>query len=645
MKDMRRVLFTLLSLCLTATASAALRLPRMFADGMVLQRNQPIRVWGWADDNATVNVDLQTQGGRVRTVCHAETTTSGGRWQLELPALKAMGPLRLTVTAGGERREMTDVWVGDVWLCSGQSNIDVNVERVYPQYAAEIDRDSTDRVRLFRVENEAVLDALRDDVRSAGWVTLSKERAWRFSALGYFLGKRMAQSTQGVVQGVVQCSWGGTPIESWLPADAVARFDSRMATEARFHADADLQRASMEANRQAQKRWGKLLEQSDPGVREGWTRPDLNDRRWTRANQYELPVQTARGFCGTYWMRQHVRIDAAHAGQAALLLLGTLVDADFTYLNGQQIGHTGYQYPPRRYSIPAGLLREGDNVLTVRFVNRGQRPQFVREKPYKIVWQDGTEQPLSEEWLVHEGTQMPQLPQMPTGYQNMAGAAYNGMLSPLAPMSLAGVVWYQGESNTGRAEIYEQELQKLMTTWRERFQQPELPFVIVQLANFMAPSAEPQETGWARLRDGQRRAAWADPCAELAVAIDLGEANDIHPLRKKELAERVAQGLDRLVFGSQAMLSPQPVEVKALADGTMQVVMDQPLVEGVLRGFELAAADGKFHNAEAEARGTSIIIKGTGARVRYAWKNNPVEANCRARKTGLPATPFELEVP
>jgi len=212
-------------------------------------------------------------------------------------------------------------------------------------------------------------------------------------------------------------------------------------------------------------------------------------------------------------------------------------------------------------------------------------------------------------------------------------------------MAVAGAVWYQGESNTGRAELYEQELTQLMAQWRERFQRPEMPFVIVQLANFMAPSAEPQETGWARLRDGQRRAAWADPRAELAVAIDLGEANDIHPLRKKELAERVAQGLDRLVFGSKAPLSPQPVDVKALADGTMQVVMDQPLVEGVLRGFELAAADGKFHNAEAEASGTSIIIKGTGARVRYAWKNNPVEANCRARKTGLPATPFELEIP
>ena len=307
---MKRVLFILLCLCVTTVANATLRLPKMFADGMVLQRNQPVRVWGWIDGRATVNVTLQTTGNKPRTMAQAEVDADG-RWLVELPALKAMGPLKLTVTAGTDKVDIVDVWVGDVWLCSGQSNIDVNVERVYPQYVSEIDKDATDRVCLFRVENEAVLDGPRDDVRSRGWTTLSKEKAWRFSALGYFLGKRMEQST-GVVQGIVQCSWGGTPIESWLLCDEVSRFDRRMAAETKYFADPDLRRLSMEVNRQALQRWEKELEASDPGVHEGWTKPELNDRRWTRANQYELPVQPAHGFCGTYWMRQHIRIDAAH---------------------------------------------------------------------------------------------------------------------------------------------------------------------------------------------------------------------------------------------------------------------------------------------------------------------------------------------
>ena len=644
-----RVFLVLLCLTVGTAASAMLHLPKMFADGMVVQRNRPIRIWGQADAGAMVNVSLQTDVARGKAKLHtlgqAEAKADAdGRWQVELPSLKAMGPLRLTVTAGSDRQELADVWVGDVWLCSGQSNVDVNIERVYPQYVSEIDADATDRVRLFRVENEAVLDAPRSDVRSSGWATLSKQNAWKFSALGYFLGKRMLR-TQGVVQGIVQCSWGGTPIESWLPREVVRPFDSRMASEAEYYADPDLRRLSMEANRKASQRWDKVLEEADPGISGQWTRTDLNDRRWTRASQYDLPVQPAYGFCGTYWMRQHISIDAAHAGQKAQLLLGTLVDADFTYLNGQLVGHTGYQYPPRRYTIPEGLLREGDNVLTVRFVNRGQRPQFIREKPYKIVWADGSEQPLAEEWLVHDGTQMPQMPQMPTSYQNMAGAAFNGMLSPLAPMPVAGVVWYQGESNTGRAEVYEQELTQLMKVWRERFQQPEMPFVIVQLANYMAPSERPQETGWARLRESQRRAALADAHAALAVAIDLGEANDIHPLRKKEVAERVAQGFDRLVFGSKLPLSPQPIALKNMGDGTMQVTFDQPLTEGELKGFELAGPEGRFRNVEAKAKGANVILIGTGTRVRYAWKNNPVEANCRAAGDGLPASPFEMELP
>ena len=224
----------------------------------------------------------------------------------------------------------------------------------------------------------------------------------------------------------------------------------------------------------------------------------------------------------------------------------------------------------------------------------------------------------------------------------MAAAAYNGMLLPLAPYAVAGMVWYQGESNTGRAKVYEAQLRSLMQDWRQQFQHPDLPFVIVQLANFMAPSPTPQETGWAELRESQRLAALSDPRAELAVAIDLGEANDIHPLRKREVAERVVLAFDKLVFGKKVLLSPQPLSAKAVSDSTIVVTFDQPVT--ATQGFEISDATGPFRNARCEAKGNQVIIHGQGTRLRYAWKNNPIEADCRAKENLLPATPFEITI-
>lgn len=624
-------------LLLSVGSQAALRLPRLFSDGMVVQRHRPTNVWGWANAGEGVTVKLG-KGAAIATTADAQ-----GAWHVELPAMKAAGPLTLTVTAdGGDVVVIKDVWVGDVWLCSGQSNIDTNIERVYPQYPDEIDRDSTDRVHLLRVENVAALDGPRTDITTTGWQTLSKAHAWRFSALGYFLGKRMERET-GVVQGIVQSSWGGTPIESWIPADSVCRFDARMVNEAQLWADEEMQQRANAFNTKASERWNAMLNESDPGIRENWTAADFDDSRWQRANQFDLPVIPRYGFCGTYWLRQHINVDAAHAGQAAQLLVGTLVDADYTFINGQEVGRTYYQYPPRRYTVPAGLLHEGDNVITVRFINRGMVPQFVKEKTYGLRWPDGQWQPLAEEWLVHDGIQLPSQPSIATGFQNMAAAAYNGMLAPITPYTFAGVVWYQGESNTGRPAIYEQQLKSLIADWRARFHSPTLPFVIVQLANFMAPSPEPQESSWARLREGQRRAALTDPYAESIVNIDLGEANDIHPLRKREVAERVAVAFDKLVFNKRVTLSPQPLRATA-ADNLTFVDFDQPLAEGELHGFEVKNSDGRFINVEATAKGSRVTLKAQGTHVRYAWKDNPVEGDCHSARTTLPTTPFELQV-
>lgn len=661
-------------------SSPSLRLPILYSDGAVLQRDRPLPIHGWAEAGASVTVKLGRQ---------SQTTTAdaNGRWQVTLPAQKAAGPLQLSVQSGTETLQVRDVWLGDVWMVSGQSNIDIHIERVYPQYPDEIDRDSTTDVRLFQVANTVGLNGLQDDVRStARWQTLSKQNAWHFSALGYFLGKHFA-AEKGVHQGIIQSSWGGTPIEAWLPMDSVQAIMPQLAAEARYFADEELNRRAAAANARASQWWNQILNTTDPGMTEQWMSEAYDDSAWPEANQYQLPMKGWGGIQGSYWTRQRIRIDAAHAGQAARLLVGTLVDADFTYVNGKQVGQTGYQYPPRRYNVPAGLLHEGDNVLTVRFVCHGARPTFISQKPYKLIFADGTEVPLSETWRVHDGvTQLPQQPSMPTGNQNTAATLWNAMLAPLGPLALSGAVWYQGESNTGRAEIYERELTALMHTWRRQLQQPELPFAIVHLAGYMPSKPEPQENSWSRLRESQRRAAVADAHAAIVPAHDLGETNDIHPLRKKEVALRCAQVLNLLtdkkagkenkkkeakqknkgiVISDRSLpkvplaswrgdrgearegggrVLPFPAILRAeVKDGHVVLTFDQPLQEGAVHGFEVCEADNRFRNVTATATANTVILDAANAtRVRYAWKSDPKEADCMARDGVSPAIPFEI---
>jgi sialate O-acetylesterase len=337
-------------------------------------------------------------------------------------------------------------------------------------------------------------------------------------------------------------------------------------------------------------------------------------------------------------------------------LLGTLFDQDFTYVNGKQVGHTGYQYPPRRYDIPEGLLQEGDNVITIRFVNKYGMVHFIKEKPYLLAFgEDRFSQnpmpadiiPLSTEWKHHAGVQMPSCPSADVSLQNLPTTLYNAVLHPLAPYALSGVVWYQGESNAGNPAPYADYLRKMMGCWRDRWQNQKMPFVIVQLANYMEPSDRPQESGWAALREAQRIVAKEDPNAELACIIDLGETVDIHPLRKWEVAQRVARGFDRMLWHPKTLLSPEPVSATA-EGGDIVLTLDQPLrpVADGLNEFEVAAADGRFMSAQARADGNRIVITSpvdAPATIRYAWKNNPLRANAFSLE-GLPLVPFQLKL-
>ena len=648
---MKKIIFFCATLFCLSVADAKVTMPKLFQSGMVVQRGKLIPVWGHADAGEAVTV-------RFNKKVYQTTADADGRWRVDLPKMKAGGPYQLTVND----QTIDNILVGDVWLLSGQSNIDVTIERVYPQYTQEIDKYENSQIRLFRVQNETSTHGVKEDIRhtNINWKPVNKQNAWLFSAAGYFLGKRMFQ-TNKVPQGIIVNSWGGTPIEAWISEDSLKADYPMLLKKLQMYQNDNYVRAQMQANGAANQQWESILNQTDPGYADvavdetSWQQIDQNNWTW-------------RG-TGSVWLRQHITIDKEHAGKPARLLLGTLFDRDVTYLNGKQIGQTGYQYPPRRYDIPEGMLKEGDNVIAIRFINKFGAVHFIPEKPYMLCFGDDRlsqnpmpkdVQPLSGLWKMKVGAEMPQCPSSDVSLQNLPTTLYNAVLYPLAPYAINGVVWYQGESNTGNPAPYADHLKKLMGSWRDRWNDQQMPFVIVQLANYdgrqqtgfprpITPQTEPVNSGWAQLREAQRVVAKADAKAELAVINDLGETVDIHPLRKKEVAERIGLCFDKLLYNNKVKLSPEVVSTQ-VSDAAIQLTLDQPIQEGDLYTFEVCNnGNNTYQNVPAVGKGNVITLlvpqasQASALKIRYAWKDDPKQANVRSL-SGLPMSSFELSI-
>ena len=648
---MKKILFFCATLFCLSAAKAKITMPQLFQSGMVMQRGKAIPVWGKADAGETVTI-------RFNKKEYTTNADSDGRWRVDLPKMKAGGPYQMSIN------ELTfdNIMIGDVWLLSGQSNIDVHIERVYPQYTTEIDNYENTNIRLFRVQNETSTHGVKDDIRptSINWKPLNKQNAWPFSAVGYFLGKKMFEKSK-VAQGIIVNSWGGTPIEAWISEDSLKADYPMLIKRTQMYQNDNYVRAQMQANGAASHQWDAILNQNDPRYADA----TCDDSQWTSINQDNWMWRGT----GSVWLRQHITIDKEHAGKPARLLLGTLFDQDITYLNGKEIGHTYYQYPPRRYDIPEGLLREGDNVIAVRFINKYGAAHFIPEKPYMLCFGDDRLSqnpmpkdviPLGAQWKMHVGTEMPQCPSGDVSLQNLPTTLYNAVLYPLAPYAINGIVWYQGESNTGNPAPYADYLKKLIGCWRDRWQDQQMPFVIVQLANYdgrqqtayprpITPQPEPVNSGWAQLREAQRTVAKADARAELAVINDLGETVDIHPLRKKEVAERIALCFDKLIYNNKVKLSPEVVSTQ-VSDAAIQLTLDQPIQEGDLYTFEVCNnGNNTYQNVPAVGRGNVITIlcpstsQASTLKVRYAWKDDPKQANVRSL-SGLPMSSFEITI-
>lgn len=659
---MKKLFLTTLFLAALLTVKAqAVRLPRIISSGMVLQRNDSISLWGEANPGEKVLIVFDKK--KAEAVADAQ-----GKWSVRMAPQKAGGPYVLTI---GDQK-LTDVYVGDVWLTSGQSNMDVHVDRVREVYADEFAADHNDKIHLIQLDRTCVPDGPHSDIGpgSYKWESLDPSRTGHWSALSYFFAKEMFEET-GVPQGIINASLGGSNIVAFISrgkleevAPEYVRDMDRLRTPGYLERNARLSNAIGKAFAEVQK--------EDPGLEGKWMSADFDDSQWQLVN----PFTHRNRWRGTLWFRKEIIVPDSLAGRDAILRLGYWIDSDDTYINGTKVGSTGYEYPPRLYKVPANVLKAGRNVLTVHLKTGGNPTIAMTDKPYRLVFPRRPESayfdindsaiPIEGDYRMHEGMMLPSLPGV-EGVNNSKGSVlYDGQIAPIANYRIAGIIWNQGETNAGRPDEYAKLLPALAGDWRSHF--GEVPFVIVQLANYTNRHTDANyQGGWAKIREVQRVSAETIPNAGMACAIEIGEWNDIHPLRKKDIAHRCALQAKRLYLGKKNLVATGPAYESVSFEGGKAIVhfragTDQLQALRVvvpvawrqcdynyeagdpqhLEGFAIAGADGRFVWADARIEGNTVVCSSPSVPepkfVRYAWDDNPAVSLFGAN--GLPAAPF-----
>lgn len=638
-----RAIFTLtLSLCflVVSTCGAQIKLPRLISDGMVLQRDHPVKIWGWA--SADERVELVFEKKTFTT--HADAS---GNWSIVLPARPAGGPFSLTVK-GKNQITITDILFGDVWVCSGQSNMELTMERVKEKYASIIAGSENKNIRQFLVPDNYDFNNTHDDLEAGNWKSSNPNNILEFSAVAYFFAKDINERYQ-VPIGLINAALGGSPAEAWMSEDALLSFPDLYQEAQRFKNNKLI--AEIEtSDRNKNNAWYADVNRNDPGL-STWNTKDIDDSDW---NTMIIPGYWADGALGntngSVWFRKTLNIPESLTGKPGKVWLGRIVDTDSVFVNGKFIGTTGYQYPPRKYAFGADVLEKGENTIAVRVINNSGRGGFVLDKPYFLSVGNDTID-LKGPWKVKQGAVMPAL-ESSTAIRWKPTGLYNRMIAPLLNYSIKGVIWYQGESNTGRAKEYETLFPALITNWRSNWKQGDFPFLFVQLANFMEPKAQPVESNWAALREAQRKTLSVSNTG-MAVTIDLGEWNDIHPLNKADVGERLARAAYRIAYNDQKIVYAGPLYKSHKTKRNKIIVSFSNTGSGLkiienneLTNFAIAGANEKFVWAKAKIKGNQVVVWSDAidkpVAVRYAWADNPEGADLY-NKEGLPASPFTTE--
>ncbi|HWB92679.1 MAG TPA: sialate O-acetylesterase [Puia sp.] len=644
-----------LSLALTSSASAQIRLPRLIRDSMMLQRDARINVWGWASKGEKISIKFNGRSYRTKT-------GGDGKWMLQLSSTPAGGPYTMDIT-GRNRITLHDILVGDVWICSGQSNMVHQMKLHSVLYQDEIDHANYPQIRQFWIPTLTDLNGPHEDLPAGSWKSANPQDVLEFSAVAYFFAKDIYEKLH-VPIGLINASVGGSPIEAWTSEEGLKAFPNIVRTIDRNKDTAyvnSFNRRPAPANPSSRTGGtsagpgGNLPRDKGLSGATPWYDPAYAPKGW---KQIGIPGywedQGLKDLNGSVWYRKEIDVPASMTGRPAKVFLGRIVDADFLYINGRLIGNTTYMYPQRRYAVPAGLLHPGKNLFVVRVVNNFGKGGFVPDKPYSLIAGSDTID-LKGYWQYKVGEVFPPHRGFGGGgglsAQNQPTALYNAMLAPLTPYTIKGFLWYQGESNTGRPAEYAQLQPALIADWRNKWKEGDLPFLYVQLPGFGDYNYLPSESQWADLREAQAKSL-SVPNTAMAVAIDLGEWNDLHPDRKKDVGDRLALAAEKLVYGMNIVASG-PTYRSSTTEGNKIIIQFDNTGSGLITNdgeepqeFAIAGADKKFVWANARIEGDKVVVWNDAIKdpkyVRYAWADEPVNPNLY-NKEGLPAGPFRVE--
>jgi sialate O-acetylesterase len=640
---MKKTIIGLLSLIACCSATAQIKLPSVIRDSMILQRDAKINLWGWATPNEKIRISFN------RKTYHT-TTDKSGNWKAQLPPTKAGGPYTIEFIANN-KISIKDVLFGDVFFCSGQSNMvhQMNIHDV--TYAKDIAEANYPQIRQYWVPTLTNLNGPQADLPIGSWQPAVGDQVRPFSAVAFFFAKQIHEK-YGIPVGIINSSVGGTPVEAWTSEEGFKELPSLTETINRNKDTAYINGL----NRKAAASRGNFQQPKDAGLTENikWFEAAYQASNWHSIN---IPGywedQGLKDLNGVVWYRKEIDIPASMAGHSAKVFLGRIVDADELYINGKQVGSTSYQYPQRRYNVPADLLKKGKNLFTIRVTNSAGKGGFVPDKPYCIFSGKDTID-LKGTWQYRVGTvYRPQTGGFAGGIsaQNQPSALYNAMVAPVINYTIKGFCWYQGEANTGQPKQYVKLMTALIADWRSKWKNDSLPFLYVQLPGFMDYNYLPPESNWAMLRESQLKIL-SIPNTAMAVAIDLGEWNDIHPDNKKDVGERLAIAAYKTVYKENIVHSGPTVQTVNI-EGNKIVITFSNTGSGLITKdgnlpseFSIAGEDKKFVWATAKIEGNKIVVSSEEIKnpkyVRYAWSDNPVNPNL-CNNEGLMASPFRSD--
>lgn len=627
--------------------NAKISLAPVFSDHMVIQQKTNVAIWGKAEPGKTV--DLQVPWSKTPFKTRADEQ---GNWTIKVPTPSYGGPYKINISDGSPF-QLSDVMVGDVWICSGQSNMEMPLAGwgKIDNYQQEIKDAKYPNIRLLQVSHTTSNSPLETlNLANNGWTVCNPENVAEFSATAYFFAREVYRKT-GIPIGLIHTSWGGTIAEAWTSPAGLKNFPEFA------EAIEKQKKAQKPGEYETQlKDWEKMVLDRDEGYKSGepqWLDAQTDESNWRIMRLPSLWEDSALpDFDGIVYFRKKVTLPASWKGQELTLHLGTIDDNDLTYFNGKKIGETKGYNLSRNYKIAADQLAEAENTISIRvFDGSGGGGIYGEPSQLSISAANGESIDLSGDWQYKIGLDLKKVPPMPVSENqpNRPTVLYNAMIHPFLNFAIKGAIWYQGESNADRAHQYRTLFPAMISDWRKSWNIGDFPFYFVQLADFMKAEPYPAASAWAELRDAQRGSLELNNTG-MAVAIDIGNPADIHPKNKQEVGRRLALIALAKTYGKQIPYSGPVLKAHTVDKNTIKLDFDSTdgslkAKNGPLKGFAIAGADQVFHWAEARIVGNQILVSSpnvpTPVAVRYGWSNNP-ECNLY-NQADLPASPFRTD--